>query len=85
MYYNNKFKIINIAIAILIILTVIFSILKPNLKIVMPIVLILLSLEQLLMGINYLKLNKKTYYILSIGVSIFIFVCSIASIKLMFS
>ncbi|ALB45241.2 hypothetical protein HGI53_11850 [Clostridium beijerinckii] len=83
MYYNTKFKIINITISIITILTAIFSILKPNLRmIIMPIVLMLLGIQQLIMGINYFKLNKKKEYTLLIGVSIFLFLCSIVSIKL---
>ncbi|OVE70154.1 hypothetical protein CCS79_03880 [Clostridium diolis] len=83
MYYNTKFKIINITISIITILTAIFSILKPNLRmIIMPIVLMLLGIQQLIMGINSFKLNKKKEYTLSMGVSIFLFLCSIVSIKL---
>lgn len=83
MYYNNKFKIINITISIITILTAIFSVLKPNLRmIIMPIVLMLLGIQQLIMGINSFKLNKKKEYTLSMGVSIFLFLCSIVSIKL---
>lgn len=83
MYYNTKFKIINITISIVTILTAIFSILKPNLRmIIMPIVLMLLGIQQLIMGINSFKLNKKKEYTLLIGVSIFLFLCSIVSIKL---
>ena len=85
MYYNTKFKIFNIILSIVTILTAIFCIAKPNLKMGMPIMLILLGLQQLLMGVNSLKLNKKTESILSIGVSIFLFLCSIVSIKLMVS
>lgn len=85
MYYNNKFKILNIILSIVTIFTAIFSIANLNLKIVMPSMLILLALQQLLIGINYLKLNKKKEYILSIGGSIFVFVCSIVSIILIFS
>ncbi|MBN7573394.1 hypothetical protein C1H57_05235 [Clostridium sp. 2-1] len=83
MYYNTKFKIINITISIITILTAIFSVLKPNLRmIIMPIVLMLLGIQQLIMGINSFKLNKKKEYTLSMGVSIFLFLCSIVSIKL---
>ncbi|NSB13708.1 hypothetical protein [Clostridium beijerinckii] len=83
MYYNTKFKIINITISIVTILTAIFSILKPNLRmIIMPIMLMLLGIQQLIMGINYFKLNKEKEYTLLIGVSIFLFLCSIVSIKL---
>ena len=85
MYYNNKFKIINITLATITILTAIISIAKHNLKMAMPTMLILLSLQRLLMGVNSLKLHKKTEYILSISASIFIFLCSIISIKLMIS
>ncbi|NMF07618.1 hypothetical protein HF849_23360 [Clostridium beijerinckii] len=83
MYYNTKFKIINITISIITILTAIFSIVKPNLRmVIMPIVLMLLGIQQLIMSINSFKLNKKKEYTLSIGVSIFLFLCSIVSIKL---
>ena len=82
MYYNTKFKIISIAISVVTILTAIFSIVKHDLKIIMPIVLILLGIQQIIMGINSFKLNKKKEYTLSIGVSIFLFLCSIVSIKL---
>lgn len=85
MYYNKKFKILNISIAIIIVLTAIFSMINHNLKVGMPIVLILSSLQQLIIGINSLKLNKKNDYMLSIGVSIFIFLCSIVSIILIVS
>lgn len=85
MYYNAKFKILNITLSIITILTGIFCIAKPNLKIIMPIILALLSLQQLLIGINSLKLNKKAESNLSIGVSIFLLFCSITSIKLMVS
>lgn len=83
MYYNTKFKIINITISIITILTAIFSIVKPNLRmVIMPIVIMLLGIQQLIMSINSFKLNKKKEYTLSIGVSIFLFLCSIVSIKL---
>ncbi len=82
MYYNTKFKIINIIISVVTILTAIFSIVKPDLKMVMPIVLMLLGIQRLILGINSFKLNKKTEYTLSIGASIFLFLCSIVSIKL---
>lgn len=85
MYYNNKFRVANIIISIVAILIAVFGIVKSNLKIVMPIMLILLGLQQLVMGVNSLKLNKRKEYTLSIGVSIFIFVCSIVSIKFMIS
>ncbi|WP_459478269.1 hypothetical protein [Clostridium saccharoperbutylacetonicum] len=85
MYYNNKFKILNISISIIGILTAIFSMVNHNLKFGMPVSLIILSLQQLVMGINSLKLNKKKDYMLSIGVSIFIFLCSIVSIILIVS
>ncbi|AQR96624.1 hypothetical protein [Clostridium saccharoperbutylacetonicum] len=85
MYYNNKFKILNISIVIIIILTAIFSMLNHELKLGMPILMILLGLQQLVLGINSLKLNKKKDYIVSIGVSIFIFACSIISIILIVS
>lgn len=52
---------------------------------VMPIMLTILGLQQLLMGVNFYKLNKKTESILSIGVSIFLFLSSIVSIELMVS
>ena len=82
MYYNSKFKIINITISIVTILTAIFSIVNHNLKMIMPIVLMLSGIQQLIMGINSFKLNKKKEYTLLIGVSIFLFLCSIVSIKL---
>ncbi len=37
MYYNTKFKIINITVSIVTILTAIFSIVNHNLKMIMPI------------------------------------------------
>ncbi|WP_242841862.1 hypothetical protein [Clostridium beijerinckii] len=82
MYYNTKFKIINITISIVTILTAIFSMVKHDLKIIMPIMLILLGMQQLIMGINSFKLNKKKEYTLSICISIFLFLSSIVSIKL---
>ena len=84
MYYNNKFKILIKIVSIITILTGIIAIAKPNFRMVMmPIMFIILGLQQLLIGVNSFKLNKKTESILSIGASIFTVLCSIISIKLM--
>lgn len=84
MYYNIKFKIFNIIIAIAIILTAIFSITKPDKKIMLPIIPILLGLQQLLMRINSFKLNKKRECIILISTGVILFLCSIFSISLLF-
>lgn len=83
MYYNNKFKVLNISLSIVIILTAIIGMINHNLKIFTPIALFLLGLQQLLLGVNSLKLNKIGYG-LQIGTSIFLFLCSIISITLQY-
>ena len=85
MYYNTKFKLFNITISIVTILTAIFYIAKPNTKIMFPIIYVLLGLQQLLMGFNSFKLNKKIQCIISMSGSIILFLCSIFLAKFIVS
>lgn len=77
MYYNTKFKILNITISIVTILTAIFSIANSNIKMMIPIMPILLGLQQLLLGVNSFKLNKKMECIISISASVILILWSL--------